>query len=174
MSLNTLERPSAADADITEPGPSAPRPTPFSFVADVVDLTIAVIKPISIPLLRVALGVIYLWFGILKIIGATPVADLVASMIPFVPASTAVVGMGIAEVVLGALLIIGIFVPWIAAIQVAHLLGTFLVFIVHPAVAYNGNPFLVTFEGEFIAKNLVLIAGLLVVAGYSREHAARR
>ena len=147
---------------------------PLGWVADVVDLTVAIIKPISIPLLRIAVGVIYVWFGILKIIGASPVADLVASMMPFISPQAAVVGMGVAEVALGGLLIAGLFVPWIAAIQIVHLLGTFLVFVFQPALAFTGNPLFVTFEGEFIAKNLVLIAGLLVVAGYSRQHAERR
>ncbi|MDF1479811.1 DoxX family protein [Leifsonia sp. H3M29-4] len=150
------------------------RPQPFAWVADLVDLTIAVLKPISIPLLRIALGVVYVWFGILKIVGASPIADLVAAMLPFVPSEVAVVGLGIAEVVLGAALIANLFVPWVAAIQVLHLLGTFAVFVFQPAVVHTGNPFLVTLEGEFIAKNLVLVAGLLVVAGHSRAHAARR
>ena len=160
----------APNASVSEPR----NPGRLGWVADLVDLTIAIIKPISIPLLRIALGVVYVWFGILKIIGASPVADLVASMLPFLPQQAAVVGMGVVEVVLGGLLIAGLLVPWIAAIQILHLLGTFLVFIFHPALTFTGNPLLVTFEGEFIAKNLVLIAGLLVVAGYSRQHAERR
>lgn len=155
------------------PAPTEYRRPPFAWVADLVDLTIAIIKPISIPLLRVALGVVYVWFGILKLIGASPVADLVASMVPFVPSSVAVVGMGIAEVALGIALAVGVLVPWIAAIQILHLLGTFAVFVFYPALVHSGNPFLVTMEGEFIAKNLVLIAGLLVVAGYSKAHARR-
>lgn len=150
------------------------RPTPLSWIADLVDLTIAVLKPISIPLLRIALGVVYVWFGILKIIGASPIADLVAAMLPFLPAQVAVVGLGVAEVVLGLSLIAGLLVPWVAAIQVAHLIGTFAVFVFQPAVVHTGNPFLVTLEGEFVAKNLVLVAGLLVVAGHSRAHVERR
>lgn len=150
------------------------RPRPFAWVADLVDLTIAVLKPISIPLLRIALGVVYVWFGILKIVGVSPIADLVAAMLPFAPSDVAVVGLGIAEVVLGAALIANLLVPWVAAIQVLHLLGTFAVFVFQPAIVHTGNPFMVTLEGEFIAKNLVLVAGLLVVAGHSRAHAERR
>ncbi len=48
---------------------------------------------------------------------------------------------------------------------VAHLIGTFLVMIVQPAVAFqNGNPLLLTTEGEFVVKNLVLISALLMLA----------
>lgn len=156
------------------PAPTETRRPPLAWVADVVDLTIAVIKPVSIPLLRVALGVVYVWFGALKVFGVSPIADLVAAMLPFLPPHVAVVGMGVAEVVLGLALVFGVLVPWVAAIQVLHLLGTFAVFVAHPAIVHTGNPLLVTLEGEFIVKNLVLVAGLLVVAGYSRAHNARR
>lgn len=155
------------------PAPVEYRRPPFAWVDDLLDLTIAIIKPISIPLLRIALGIVYVWFGILKIVGASPVSELVASMVPIVSPSIAVVGMGVVEVVLGVALAIGFLVPWTAAIQILHLLGTFAVFVFYPTVVHTGNPFLVTLEGEFIAKNLVLIAGLLVVAGYSRAHARR-
>lgn len=155
------------------PAPTVSRRPPLAWVADLVDLTIAVIKPISIALLRVVLGAVYVWFGILKVVGASPIADLVAAMVPFLPPHVAVVGMGVAEVILGVALVLGVFVPWIAALQVFHLLGTFAVFVFYPAVVHTGNPFVLTLEGEFIAKNLVLIAGLLVVAGYSRAHSRR-
>ena len=42
--------------------------------------------------------------------------------------------------------------------------GTFLVLIFRPDIAFqHGNPLLLTTEGEFVIKNLVLIAGGLVV-----------
>jgi putative oxidoreductase len=128
---------------------------------------LALLRIIAVPALRVGLAVVYLWFGALKVLGLSPVADLVASMAPFLPAQLVVVGMGAAEIVMGAALLLGVLIPWIAAAQVVHLLATFAVFVVHPDVAFTGNPLVVTFEGEFIAKNLVLIAGLLVVAAFS-------
>lgn len=165
MSLDTTTPPLPASDEYRRPA--------FAWVADIVDLTIAVIKPLSIPLLRVALGVVYVWFGLLKVLGVSPVADLVASMVPFLPAELVVTGMGVVEVALGLALAFNVFVPWVAAIQILHLLGTFAVGVFYPAVVHTGNPLVVTLEGEFIAKNLVLIAGLLVVAGYSRAHTQR-
>ena len=44
--------------------------------------------------------------------------------------------------------------------------GTFLVLVVKPEIAFQGgNPLLLTTEGEFVIKNLVLIAAGLVVGG---------
>jgi putative oxidoreductase len=56
------------------------------------------------------------------------------------------------------------------------MLGTFLTFIVLPDVTFrDGNPFLLTVEGEFVVKNLVLISAALVVGTtVRRDKAARR
>lgn len=137
-------------------------------LSELAELVLVALKPAAVPLLRIALGVVYVWFGVLKIVGASPIAELVASMAPFLPAQTVVIGMGVAEVLLGAALLVGVLIPWVAAAQVLHLLATFAVFVVRPDAAFvDGNPLLVTLEGEFIAKNLVLVAALLVVAAYS-------
>jgi putative oxidoreductase len=123
---------------------------------------------IGIPLLRLALAFVYIAFGLLKVIGLSPVAELVAAMIPFLPAEQAVIAMGVFEIIAGALLGFGVLVPWVAAVQVVHLGGTFLVFLVLPGLTFvNGNPLALTVLGEFVAKNVVLIAGLLVVAAFS-------
>jgi uncharacterized membrane protein YkgB len=50
-----------------------------------------------------------------------------------------------------------------------HLAGTFLVFVTQPSAAFtDGNPLPVTVEGEFVTKNMVLIAAALVVAAFAR------
>ena len=36
----------------------------------------ALVRPFSLPLLRVSLGVVFIWFGALKVTNATPVADM--------------------------------------------------------------------------------------------------
>jgi hypothetical protein len=49
--------------------------------------------------------------------------------------------------------------------MVAHLTGTLLVFVMQPHVAFkHGNPLLLTTEGEFVLKNVVLISAGLVLA----------
>jgi uncharacterized membrane protein YphA (DoxX/SURF4 family) len=125
------------------------------------------LRRLSVPALRIALGVIFIWFGGLKIAGATPVADLVTAVVPFLPADFVVLALGVFEVVAGLALVIGYGLPWVAALLVGHLAGTFLVFFVRPDLTYDGNPLLLTMEGEFAAKNMVLITAALVVAAFS-------
>ena len=52
----------------------------------------------------------------------------------------------------------------------AHLAGTFLALLTQPEVTFQGgNLTLLTTEGEFVIKNLVLIGAALTVAGHSRR-----
>ena len=117
-------------------------------------------------LLRVALGVVFVWFGALKIANVTPVAGLVADTLAFVPIPPELLlpALGAFEVVVGVLLIAGRLLRPVLAVLVAHLAGTFLVLVTLPGVAFqDGNPLLLTTEGEFVVKNLVLIAAALAV-----------
>ncbi|QNO36386.1 DoxX family protein [Protaetiibacter sp. SSC-01] len=166
-----LQPPAERPAHSTVPA----RPAPgiravFAWVSRTEQAVLDVLARYGILALRLSLAFVYVAFGALKIVGLSPVAELVASMVPFLPADQAVIAMGVFEVVVGALLAAGVFVPWVAAAQVVHLLGTFLVFLVYPALTYSdGNPLALTVVGEFIAKNVVLIAGLFVVAAFSRR-----
>ena len=113
-------------------------------------------------LLRLSLGVVFIWFGALKLFDVSPVAGLVAGTIPL-PESALLPLLGAFEVVLGLALAMGIH-PAVAMVAAGHLTGTFLVLLVSPEVAFqNGNPLLLTTEGEFVVKNLVLIAAALTV-----------
>jgi uncharacterized membrane protein YphA (DoxX/SURF4 family) len=123
----------------------------------------------GVVLLRIALGVVFAWFGALKVAGASPVRDLVAATVPFLPGTWFVPLVGAVEVLAGLALVLGIAVRPVAAVTVLHLMGTFLVFVVQPGVAFgDGNPLVLSVTGEFVLKNLVLVAAALVVAGHHR------
>ncbi|GAB2961988.1 DoxX family protein [Saccharothrix stipae] len=131
-----------------------------------------VVLDLGVPLLRVALGVVFVWFGVLKVAGTSPVAELVADTVPFLPASWFVPAVGVFEVLAGMALIVAVAVRPVGALVALHLLGTFLVLVVQPEVAFrHGNPLLLSTTGEFVLKNLVLLAAALVVA---RHHRGRR
>jgi uncharacterized membrane protein YphA (DoxX/SURF4 family) len=117
--------------------------------------------------MRWALALIFVWFGALKVANLTPVADLVADTLTFVPVPPDILvpALGGFEIAVGILLAGGWLLRPVLAAMTAHLAGTFLVLLVQPGVAFqDGNPLLLTTEGEFVVKNLVLIAGALLVA----------
>ena len=126
-------------------------------------------------ILRVCLGVVFVWFGLLKVIGKSPVAALVAQTVYWVPPEAFVPFLGIWEMA------VGIGLLWARAMRLTLLLfwlqmaGTFLVLVLRPDIAFQeGHPLLLTTEGEFVIKNLVLIAAGLVVGGTVRKLEPRR
>jgi putative oxidoreductase len=130
----------------------------------------ALVRPYSLILLRMSLGVVFVWFGALKVAGATPVADLVAATVPWMDRTWFVPLLGVIEMLLGIALFAGRRLTLVGFALAVHLAGTFLVLLMQPQVAFqDGNPMLLTTVGEFVVKNLVLISAGIVVA--SRHHA---
>jgi putative oxidoreductase len=120
-------------------------------------------------LLRGSLGLTFVWFGALKLAGQpTLPASLIAAITPGVDPDLSVPLVGAFEVLLGAGLLVGRFMPiWLTATAL-QLSGTFLVLVLRPDVAFvGGNPLLLSVEGEFVVKNLVLLAATASLALHS-------
>jgi uncharacterized membrane protein YkgB len=132
-----------------------------------------ILRRTSLPLLRASLGVVFIWFGALKLADATPVKELVAATVPWVDPELSVRALGGFEIVIGAALMSGFMLGWVCAAMVAHLGGTFLTVVMQPeALFQHGNPLMLTMEGEFVTKNLVLITAALVIATWARRRPA--
>lgn len=126
--------------------------------------------------LRIALAVVFVWFGALKISGASPVRELIGSTLPFINPNISVPVLGAVELVIGLTLLIGRF-PRITLLSLAgHLIGTFLTFITASELMLrHGSPWQLTSDGEFVVKNLVLIsAALLLIGCYSKGTSGSR
>jgi putative oxidoreductase len=117
-------------------------------------------------LLRGSLGITFLWFGALKLAGEpTLPASLIAAITPFVDPGLSVPLVGAFEVVLGAGLLLGRFMPVFVVAAALQLSGTFLVLLLRPDVAFvDGNLLLLSVEGEYVVKNLVLLAATASLA----------
>jgi len=127
----------------------------------------------GIRLIRISLGVVFIWFGMLKLIGRSPVAQLIAQTVYWVRPEVVVPCLGVWEVVVGFGLLVRRVLRLTLLLFWLQLAGTFLVLLLRPDIAFQGgNPFLLTTEGEFVIKNLVLIAGGLVVGSTVRQHRA--
>jgi uncharacterized membrane protein YkgB len=142
----------------------------LALAADLERRAVAVLRRVGLTLLRISLGVVFFWFGALKVANVTPVGELVAGTLPFVDPAWFVPFLGGVEVALGLGLLLGRAITMVSAVLVAHLCGTFLVLVVQPELAFqNGNPLLLTTIGEFVIKNVVLIASALVLAARLRD-----
>ena len=119
--------------------------------------------------LRVALGVVFLWFGALKVFGVSPVVELVLQTYYFLPIPSGLLFdiLGVWEVVIGLGLIFKKCLRCTLALLWLQMLGTLAAPLFAPAMFFSGgNPFLLTMEGEFVVKNLVLVAAGLVIGGH--------
>ena len=142
----------------------------LALAADLERRAVDVLRRVGLTLLRISLGVVFVWFGALKVANVTPVGELVAGTLPFVDPTWFVPFLGGVEVALGLGLLLGRAITVVSAVLVAHLCGTFLVLVMQPGLAFqNGNPLLLTTIGEFVIKNVVLIASALVLAARLRE-----
>jgi uncharacterized membrane protein YkgB len=129
----------------------------------------------SVPALRLALGLTFLWFGALKLLGASPVIEILKHSYSFIPVQPFAVALGMWEVLVGVGLIAKRALRCTLGLLCMHLTGTFIALWLAPALFFHhGNPLWLTVEGEFVIKNIVLIAAALVIGGYEVEPLAER
>ncbi len=136
---------------------------------DLIDRTMAQrLRPLALPSLRILLGLLFLWFGGLKVAGDSPVQAMVAGTLPWADPDVIVPALGGAEVLIGLGLVTGVALRLALPALAAHLAGTFLTFVMLPGQMFrDSNPLLLTEDGEFVAKNLVLIAAALVLIAHT-------
>ena len=127
------------------------------------------LRKISIPLAHVALFVVFFWFGLLKVIGTSPanplVSDLLSRTLPFITFSQFIILFGIYEMLIGLAFLIPHLERLAIALLVPHMITTFLPLILLPAVTWQA-PFIPTLEGQYIIKNLVIIALAIALASH--------
>ena len=134
------------------------------------DRLIPLLRRWSVPILRLSLAIVFIWFGALKIFGTTPVFELVASTVYWVDPDWFVPALGVVEVLVGLGLLFRFGLRLVLAVLFIQLVGTFLVFVLLPDIAFQGdNPLLLTTEGEFVVKNLVLLAAAMTVGALIQE-----
>ena len=123
------------------------------------------LRRVSLPLLRCAFGVVFFWFGALKVMGASPVGDFVAGTLPWFDRAWLLPALGLFEMAIGVGMIVGRALFLVCAVLVGHLAGTFLSLVMRTDLVFqDGNPLVLAAAGEFVMKNLVLIAAALVLA----------
>lgn len=121
----------------------------------------------SIPTLRVALGFVFIWFGALKLFGVSPVIPMLRQTYGFLPLPLFAPLLGIWELLVGSGLIFRRALRRTLVLLCLHLIGTFVAVWLAPQLFFlNSNPLLLTSNGEFVVKNLVLVTAGLVVGGH--------
>jgi uncharacterized membrane protein YphA (DoxX/SURF4 family) len=129
---------------------------------------------IAVPTLRIALGVIFLWFGVLSFFpNLSPAETLVGRTIeqltlgairpdvslPVLAAWESVIGIG---------LILGRGLRGVLLLLAVQMAGTFTPLLLFPGETFTTFPIAPTLEGQYIIKNIVLIGAAMVVGATVR------
>jgi len=138
-------------------------------VDEVDDTVTAEMDRWGVPVLRVAIAVVFVWFGALKLFGISPAGELVASTVYVVDPAVFVPVLGVWEVVIGLCLLYRPLVRLGILLLFIQLPGTFLPIVLLPEVVFTAFPYGLTVEGQYIVKNLVIIGAALVIGGTLRE-----
>ena len=170
----TMERPIIpAPRTETDPIPTSPAPEPHPSRlpgAALVDRAVEINARYAATALRLALALVFVWFGALKLAGVSPVEKLLADTLPFIDPGISVPALGAVEVALGLALVIGRFPRIVLLVLAGHLAGTFLTFVTASELMWGDGFLTLTADGEFVVKNVVLItAALMLIGWYSRR-----
>ncbi|SMB86164.1 DoxX family protein [Deinococcus hopiensis] len=128
----------------------------------------------GITLLRLSLGLIFFWFGVQKFFpglsSAEGLATRTISVLTFghVPPQVSLPLLASWECLIGLGLLTGRFLRLTLLLLFAQMAGTFLPLVFFPHETFKSVPLVPNLEGQYIIKNLVLIAGALVVGATSR------
>jgi uncharacterized membrane protein YphA (DoxX/SURF4 family) len=155
-----------------------PRGTPSWF--DRLDRAItSTLARLGVPALRISLGVVFLWFGALKFVpDLSPAQDLAsrtlsALWLGLVPPEIALFILAVWESAIGLGLLLGRFLRVTLALLGLQMLGTFTPLLLFPAETFTRFPYAPTLEGQYIIKNLVLIAAGIVIGATVRGGGVR-
>jgi CRP-like cAMP-binding protein/uncharacterized membrane protein YphA (DoxX/SURF4 family) len=116
-------------------------------------------------LLRIAMGIIYIWFGALKPLGLSPAEALVAKATAWIPIPGFLYVLAAWEITIGVCFLWKPLVRWGVVLLFLHMPGTLLPLITLPEETFVRFPFALSLEGQYIIKNLVLIAAGIVLGG---------
>ncbi len=119
----------------------------------------------SIVLMKIALAIVYIWFGALKIFGLSPAGELVKQTAYWFEPEIFVPILGVFELMIGLGLLIKRFVPFAVILLLMHMIITLLPIFILKDVCFDEFPYCPTLVGQYVIKNLVLISGALVIAG---------
>ena len=128
----------------------------------------------GVTLLRLSLGVVFLWFGVLKFFpNASPAEDLAARTIAklsfgFVGPDVSLPLLGAWEALIGLGLLTRRCMRATVALLLLQMLGTITPLFLFRDETWTAFPFVGTLEGQYIIKNIVLVAGALVVGATTR------
>ena len=123
---------------------------------------------------RIALGIVFFWFGVLKFFpGLSPAEQLAGRTIERISfgvmsAKTSLPILATWECLIGMGLFTGVALRATLLLLFVQMLGTLFPLVLYPAETFVVFPVVPTLEGQYIIKNVVLISAAIVVGATVR------
>jgi len=124
--------------------------------------------------LRISLGIIFIWFGVLKPLGLSPAQALITKTVYWFDPALFIPILGWWEIIIGICLLFRPLVRLGILLLFLQMSGTILPLFILPDVCFKQIPFVLTLEGQYIIKNLILISAAIVVGGTVRNSSEQR
>lgn len=128
----------------------------------------------GVVLLRIALGIIFFWFGFLKFFpGMSPAEDLAVRTISklsfdLIPGNVSILILAAWECLIGLGLLSGKFLRATLLLLMLQMIGAATPILIFPQEVFTAIPYAPTLEGQYIIKNLVLVSAGLVIGATVR------
>jgi len=128
----------------------------------------------GVTLLRISLGIVFLWFGVLKFVPGLSPADELATRTIYVltfgiiPPEISRPVLALWESMIGLGLITGWFMRGTLLLLFLQMVGTITPLFLFPAETWGRFPIAPTLEGQYIIKNIVLVSAGLVIGATVR------
>jgi uncharacterized membrane protein YphA (DoxX/SURF4 family) len=119
--------------------------------------------------LRISIGLVYVWFGVLKFFPAFSPAEPLATRtlstlaMGLVPDGVALILLAVFETMIGILFLVGRFGGLALPMLYAHMAGTALPFLFFPKQLFLQFPYAPTFEAQYIFKNIIILCSALTL-----------
>jgi uncharacterized membrane protein YkgB len=122
---------------------------------------------------RALIAMVYIWFGLLKIMGTSPAESLVTKLFnitlaPFMSIQQFLILLGLAECLIGFLWLFPRLTKIAFWVMIGHLFTTFLPVLFLPNETWQSF-FSLTLTGQYIIKNVVLLSAAWFIYVFSEN-----
>ena len=141
-------------------------------IAETDQRLITFFRKISVPFARFSLFVIFFWFGTLKLLGFSPATELVhtlfnSTVLWLMPFAAFYTLFALFEMLIGILFLIRGTERIVMPLLFIHMITTALPLFLLTSATFTA-PMVPTMEGQYIIKNLALIAAAIGIASHLR------
>jgi uncharacterized membrane protein YphA (DoxX/SURF4 family) len=147
-----------------------------SFPSKLDKYLIPLFKGYGLDTLRISLGIVFFWFGFLKFFPNVSPAESLATdtinVITFgmIPPYISIKLLALWETLIGIGFLCNIFQRTTLLLLWLQMIGAWMPLIIFPERMFVYFPFILTLEGQYILKNMILISSTFVLGAYVKSN----